>query len=94
MTNMTIAELKRIISDLPDNMPIIIPDDSVRIFGFCFVRVASILSSDVEKYRTALCLNTAIDEDITDQSYFSGRNANVEKILFGPSELTRERRIK
>ena len=94
MTNMTIAELKRIISDLPDNMPIIIPDDSVRIFGFCFVRVATILSSDVEKYRTALCLNTAIDEDITDQSYFSGRNANVEKILFGPSELTRERRIK
>lgn len=94
MTNMTIAELKRIISDLPDNMPIIIPDDSVRIFGFCFVRVASILSSDVEKYRTALCLNTATDEDITDQSYFSGRNANVEKILFGPSELTRERRTK
>lgn len=94
MTNMTIAELKRIISDLPDNMPIIIPDDSVRIFGFCFVRIASILSSDVEKYRTALCLNTATDEDITDQSYFSGRNANVEKILFGPSELTRERRIK
>lgn len=94
MTNMTIAELKRIISDLPDNMPIIIPDDSVRIFGFCFVRVATILSSDVEKYRTALCLNTATDDDITDQSYFSGRNANVEKILFGPSELTRERRIK
>ena len=94
MINMTVAELKRLISDFPDNMPVIIPDDSVRIFGFCFVRVASILSSDVEKYRTALCLNTATDEDITDQSYFSGRNANVEKILFGPSELTRERRIK
>lgn len=27
MINMTVAELKRVISDLPDNMPIIIPDD-------------------------------------------------------------------
>lgn len=25
MINMTIAELKRLISDLPDNMPVIIP---------------------------------------------------------------------
>ena len=86
MINMTIAELKRLISDLPDNMPIIIPDDCVRTFGFRFVRTASILSYDNSEYRTALCLNTATDEDITDQSYFSGRNANVEKILFGPSK--------
>lgn len=94
MINMTVAELKRLISDLPDNMPVIIPDDCVRTFGFRFVRTASILSYDDSEHRTALCLNTATDEDITDQSYFSGRNANVEKILFGPSELTRERRIK
>lgn len=86
MINMTIAELKRVISDLPDNMPVIIPDDCVRIFGFRFVRTASILSCDGKKYRTALCLNTATDEDITDQSYFSGKDANVEKILFGPSK--------
>lgn len=86
MINMTIAELKRLISDLPDNMPIIIPDDCVRTFGFRFVRTASILSYDNSEYRTALCLNTATDQDITDQSYFSGRDANVEKILFGPSK--------
>lgn len=86
MTNMTIAELKRVISDLPDNMPVIIPDDCVRTFGFRFVRTASILSYDDSEYRTALCLNTATDQDITDQSYFSGRDANVEKILFGPSK--------
>ena len=86
MTNMTIAELKRLISDLPDNMPVIIPDDCVHTFGFRFVRIASILSYDDSEYRTALCLNTATDQDITDQSYFSGRDANVEKILFGPSK--------
>lgn len=86
MINMTIAELKRLMSDLPDNMPVIIPDDCVRTFGFRFVRTASILSYDNSEYRTALCLNTATDQDITDQSYFSGRDANVEKILFGPSK--------
>ena len=86
MTNMTIAELKRVISDLPDNMPVIIPDDCVRTFGFRFVRTASILSYDDSEHRTALCLNTATDQDITDQSYFSGRDANIEKILFGPSK--------
>ena len=86
MINVTIAELKRLISDLPDNMPIIIPDDCVRTFGFRFVRTASILSYDNSECRTALCLNTATDQDITDQSYFSGRDANVEKILFGPSK--------
>lgn len=86
MINMTVAELKRLISDLPNNMPVIIPDDCVRTFGFRFVRTASILSYDDSEYRTALCLNTATDQDITDQSYFSGRDANVEKILFGPSK--------
>ena len=86
MTNMTIAELKRLISDLPDNMPVIIPDDCVRTFGFRFVRIASILSYDDREYRTALCLNTATDQDVTDQSYFSGRDANIEKILFGQSK--------
>lgn len=86
MINMTVVELKRLISDLPDNMPVIIPDDCVRTFGFRFVRTASILSYDDSEHRTALCLNTATDQDITDQSYFSGRDANVEKILFGQSK--------
>lgn len=86
MINMTVAELKRVISDLPDNMPIIIPDDCVRTFGFRFVHTANILSYNEKKYLTALCLNTATDQDITDQSYFSGKDVNVEKILFGQSK--------
>jgi|GEM_PF-5906367 hypothetical protein len=86
MIDMTIAELKRLISDLPDNMPVIIPDDCDRIFGFRFVRVAGILSCDGKEHRTALCLDTANDQDITDRVYFSGRDVNVEKILFGQSK--------
>ena len=90
MMNMTIAELKRLLSDLPDNMPVIIPvideDDCNHIFGFRFVRTAGILSCDGEEYRTVLCLNAANDQDIADQVYFSGRDANVEKILFGHSK--------
>ena len=90
MINMTIAELKRLISDLPDNMPVVIPvideDDCNHIFGFRFVRTAGILSCDGEEYRTVLCLNAANGQDIADQVYFSGRDANVEKILFGHSK--------
>lgn len=90
MINMTVAELKRLISDLPDNMPIIIPvideDDCNRIFGFCFVGTAGILSCDGEEHRMVLCLNAANDQDIADQVYFSGKDVNVEKILFGQSK--------
>ena len=89
MLNMTIAELKRLISDLPDNMPVIIPvideDDCNRIFVFCFVRTAGIHSCDGEEYRTGLCLNAANDQDIADQVYFSGKDCSVEKVLFGQS---------
>ena len=89
MINMTIAELKRLISDLPDNMPVIIPvideDDCNRLFGFRFVRTAGILSCDGEEYRTVLCFNAANDQDIDDQVYFSGKDASVEKVLFGQS---------
>ena len=88
--NMTIAELKRLTSDLPDNMPVVIPvideDNCNRIFGFRFVRTAGILSCDGEEYRTVLCLNAAKEQDIADQVYFSGKDVNVEKILFGYSK--------
>ena len=54
MMNMTIAELKRLISDLPDNMPVVIPvideDNCNYIFGFRFVRTAGMLSCDGEEY--------------------------------------------
>ena len=39
-TNLTISELKKIVADLPDDMPVIIPvideDDCNQIFGFRF----------------------------------------------------------
>ena len=88
--NMTIAELKRLLSDLPDNMPVVIPvideDDCNHIFGFRFVRTAGILSCDGEECRTVLCLNAADEEDIADQVHFSGKDVSVEKILFGHSK--------
>lgn len=90
MKNMTITDLKEIIKDLPDDMPVIIPvideDDCNRIFGFRFVRTAGLLSSEGEKYRTVLCLNAAKEKDIADQVYFSGKDVGVEKILFGHSK--------
>ena len=90
MINMTIAELKRLISDLPDNMPVIIPvineDDCNHIFGFRFVRTAGILSCDGEECQMVLCLNAANDQDIADQVYFSGKDISVEKVLFGQSK--------
>lgn len=90
MKNMTIAELKRIIADLPDDMPVIIPvideEDCNRIFAFRFVRTAGLLSSEGEEYRTVLCLNTANEKDIANQVYFSGKDVNVEEILFGQSK--------
>ena len=95
MINMTIAELKRLISDLPDNMPVIIPvideDDCNRIFGFRFVRTAGLLSSEGEECRTVLCLNAADEEDIADQVHFSGKDVSVEKILFGQSKYDQEK---
>ena len=87
-TNLTISELKKIVADLPDDMPVIIPvideDDCNQIFGFRFVRTAGLLSRESEKYDTVLCLNAAADDhDIADQVRFSGIDVSVEKILFG-----------
>lgn len=70
MINMTVAELKRLISDLPDNMPVIIPvidkDDCNHILGFRFVGIAGILACDDEEHRMVLCLNAANEQDIAD----------------------------
>ena len=95
MKNMTIADLKEIIKDLPNDMPVIIPvvdeDDCNRIFSFRFVRTAGLLSDEGEEYRTVLCLNAAADEnDIADQVHFSGKDVGVEKILFGHSKYDTE----
>lgn len=92
MINMTIAELKSLISDLPDNMPVVIPvidkDNCNHIFGFRFVRTAGLISGYADESSMILCLNTANNQDIAEQVRFSKKsvNVNVRKVLFGNSK--------
>ena len=86
MKNMTVKELKEVLNECPDNMPVIIPvideDDVNHIYGFRHVRTVGVLISNGEK--DACCLNTAEDgQDIADQVHFSGKNVGVKSILFG-----------
>ncbi len=89
--NLTIAELKTIINDLPDETPVIIPvideNDCNRLHGFRYVRTAGILSCEGEKDERVLCLNAANNQDIADQVHFSGRDCNVEEVLYGKSKF-------
>lgn len=91
MKNMRVKDLKDILSQLPDDMPVIIPvideDDCNRIFGFRYVRTAGILTSQGEKDDRVLCLNAADKEDIADQVYFSGKDVGVKEVLFGHSKF-------
>lgn len=90
MKNMRVKDLKDILSQIPDDMPIIIPvideDDANHIYGFRYVRTAGILISQGEKDDRVLCLNAADKEDIADQVYFSGKDVGVEKVLYGMSK--------
>ena len=86
MKNMTVKELKEVLNECPDNMPVIIPvideDDANHIYGFRHVRTVGVLMSDGEE--DACCLNTAKDgQDIADQVRFFGKNVGVKSILFG-----------
>ena len=90
-TNLTISELKKMVADLPDDMPVIIPviseDDCNRIFGFRFVRTAGLLFCQAEEHQKVLCLNAATETmDISDQVSASGRDVNVAEVLFGNSK--------
>ena len=89
--NMHVKDLKKILNELPDDMPIIIPvideDDANYIYGFRYVRTAGILLCGWEQEPEALCLNAAADgQDIADQIHFSGKDVGVNKILFGVSK--------
>ncbi len=89
--NMLVKDLKKILNDLPDDMPIVIPVineyDANYIYGFRYVRTAGELISDGERDREVLCLNAAADgQDIADQVHLSGTDVSVNKILFGISK--------
>ena len=90
--NMRITDLKNIISDLPDDMLVIIPvvdEDNVNdILGFRIARTAGVLTCSGEKDREAFCINGAEPTrtyDIADQVYSSGKDVGVERVLFGDS---------
>lgn len=87
--NMYVKDLKKILSELSDDMPIIIPvideENANHIHGFCHVRTVGVLSSYGED--DACCLNAVADgQDIADQVHFSGRDVGVKSILFGVSK--------
>lgn len=90
--NMRVKDLKRILEQLPDDMPIIIPvndeDDANYIYAFRYVRTAGVLTSESERDREVLCLNAAKDgQDIADQVHFSGKDVGVKNVLFGTSKF-------
>lgn len=92
--NMKVSDLKKIIANLPDDMPVVIPvideNDCNRLFGFRYVRTSGILSCEDEEDKTVLCLNAANNQDIADQVHFSGRDCTVEKILYGGSQYEKK----
>lgn len=93
--NMLVKDLKKILNELPDDMPIIIPvineDDANHIYGFRYVRTAGELICEYEREPEVLCLNAATDgQDIADQIHFSGRDVSVKKILFGISKYDKK----
>ena len=95
--NMRVKDLKKILNELPDDMPIIIPvideDDANHIYGFRHVRTVGVLISAGEE--DACCLNAAADgQDIADQVHFSGRDVGVKNILFGVSKFNKEKEHK
>ena len=90
--NMRIKDLKNIISELPDEMLVIIPvvnEDNVNdILGFRIARTAGVLTCSGEKDREAFCINGAEPTrtyDIADQVCSSGKDVGVERVLFGDS---------
>lgn len=85
--NMLVKDLKKILKELPDDMPIVIPvideDDCNRIFGFRFVRTAGLLTCEFEENSNVLCLNASKDGmDIVEQVFVSGKDVDVAELLF------------
>ena len=81
---MTVADLKRILEDLPDDMPVVIParvDENYNILTCCVaVGTAGVLSSPYEATKV-LCLNAIASraDTIADQT---NDTIECESILF------------
>lgn len=89
--NMTVKDLKELLENVSDNMPIVIPviseDDANYIVGFRHVRTAGILKDELNydpTTRVALCLNAAADGfDISNQIDMYGKDyIFCERVLY------------
>lgn len=85
--NMTIKDLKKVIENIPEYYPVIIPvideDDSNSILAFRYIRTAGILTDNSQEDDAVLCLNTSTDDaDISTQIEQSGKEVGVEKVLY------------
>ena len=82
---MTVADLKRILEDLPDNMLVVIPDrvdENYNILTCCVaVGTAGVLSSPYETTRV-LCLNAMGDQNDKISKQVDGDSIRCEKTLF------------
>ena len=82
---MTVADLKRILEDLPDDMTVVIPnrvDEEYNILTNCVVvKTAGVLSSPYETTKV-LCLNAMSDQNDKISKQVDGYSIRCEKTLF------------
>ena len=82
---MTVADLKRILEDLPDDMLVVIPDrvdENYNILTCCVaVGTAGVLSSPYEATKV-LCLNAMSDQNDKISKQVDGDSTRCEKTLF------------
>ena len=70
---MTVRELKKILWDVPDDMIVVIPNDSCKENGYkidngCHIISTAAILGDVYEGELALCLNTSLEgQNIVDQ---------------------------
>ena len=88
---MTVKDLSGILSELPDDMKIVIPVvdelDVNHIYGFRKVRTAGILRCESEQDVNVFCINgTVNDQDLADQVRSSGKDVDAVRILYGNKE--------
>lgn len=87
MKTMTVKDLKEILNECPDDMPVIIPvidiDDSNDIEAFRYVTTAGILYDDYmpEAEQHVICLNSSEDSAVISDQIRS-RDVICERVLY------------
>ena len=87
MKNMTVKDLKEILNECPDDMPVIIPvidiDDSNDIQAFRYVTTAGILYDDYmpKIEQRVICLNSSEDGAVI-ANQIGSRDVVCERVLY------------